>query len=371
MLLDEYDSKVTNNQKKYGSYIGFSITNSCPLNCEHCIVNANSYNEELISASDYHWYLLQLIKNNPELEEIVITGGEPFYRPNKLKVFSDFCYMHKINLAVVTSGYWASNYNRALATIIKYPGIGKYAISTDKYHIKHLSMNYIRNAYVAAKSLNKKVHIKITGETKNSLKKNNCLNEIFEFVKDENDLFFQCLMPIGRAKENCKNEFAYKSTPSNIIPCTSAAIFIKENGRVEPCCGILPFLKTEHHMALGNILYDDISAIFNNIKTNWLFNFIRLWGFNDLMNIIKDSELAEKLPDSFLKLKKEFLRDEVCSLCSSLFADQEISDYLYNISKDFDFRFKVALGMVYYFDDHEPLNYLFENYNIQNFIADK
>jgi MoaA/NifB/PqqE/SkfB family radical SAM enzyme len=369
VLLDKYDSMITSNQKKYGNFIAFSITNSCPLNCDHCITNANSNDMEFTSAINYLQCLSQLININPQIEQIIITGGEPFYKPEKLKIFSNFCSANKLDLAVMTSGYWAFNYDNALEIINEYSGIKNYCISTDKYHIKYVPIDYIKNAYLAAKSLDKKVSIKITGETNNSLKKKTYLNGIFQFIEDEKDLIFQNLMPIGRAKENCKNEFTYKNEPPHIA-CTSSIIFIKEDGEVEPCCGPLPLLKTKHHMEFGSILRDDIPTIFRNIKTNWLFNFIRLWGFRDLIGYLRNSDLADRLPNSYVELPNNDFENETCIICGTLFADEKISDYLYTISKSLDFRLKVALGMRYYFDDCEPLNHLIGNYN-PKFIVDE
>lgn len=353
--LFEFKNFVEERQKKYGSLLAFSITNSCPLKCKHCIVDANS-SYESITDVDYNFYLNQILNLNKRIEQISITGGEPFYVPEKLKIFERFCSANKIQLGVVTSAYWATSLGKAEEIINKFEGISHYSISTDKYHLKYVSIKSIRNAYLKAKYLGKKIVIRVSGETEESIKYNSELYNIYKFVDKKEEIVFQRLLPFGRAKINCKDSFIYVDKPSH-IPCLSNAPVIRENGIVEPCCGSIISLQGKHPLVLGNVLKDDISNIFLKIKTNWLFNYIRLWGLNDFIEIIEKSHLKNKLP-------KKYLQDDICTTCCALFSDCEISEYLFNLSNFLSFRLKVALGLYYYLDDVSSLNYIKETYDI-------
>jgi len=355
-LLDDFELFATNRQAKYGTLLAFSITNSCPLKCAHCIVNANSSNDKL-SSDDFHRCLVQLSNLSNIITQISVTGGEPFYVPQKLKVFSDFCSDQNIRLGVVTSAHWAADFIEAIDTMKMYPGISHYSISTDKHHLRFVPIANIKNAYFAAKQLNKKVVIRITGESELSVKQDDNLRDIYDFVTDEKEVVFQRLLPFGRAKKSCKKRFQYTKEPP-LMPCFSNAPVIRENGFVGPCCGAIISLNGQHPMVLGNVLDDDLPSILSRTKSNWLFNYIRLWGLHDFIEIIKESELRNKLSERYLE------GDDVCTTCCELFADKEIANFLENMSKTLAFRLKVAVGINDFLHDDRPLSLLRELYGL-------
>lgn len=355
-LLDEFELFVTDRQKKYGTLLAFSITNSCPLKCTHCIVNANSFIDKL-SSDDYHRCLTQLKNTDNGINQISVTGGEPFCVPQRLKIFSDFCSDQHISLGVVTSAYWAADFSEALETIKMYHGISHYSISTDQYHLKYVPVSHIKNAYFAAKRFNKKVVIRITGESVASVKQDDNLRNIYDFVTNEKEVVFQRLLPFGRAKSNCQKRFQFTKEPP-LLPCFSNAPVIRENGFVEPCCGAIISLQGKHPMVLGNVLNDDLPSILSRIRSNWLFNYIRLWGLHDFIKIIKESELRDKLSEAYLE------GDDVCTTCCELFADNDISNFLDNLSNTLAFRLKVAIGLNDYLHDDRALCLVRELYGI-------
>lgn len=354
-LLDEFELFATDRQQQYGTLLAFSITNSCPLKCTHCIVNANSFTDKL-SADDYHRCLAQILNMDNTINQISVTGGEPFCVPQRLKIFSDFCSDQQIRLGVVTSAYWATDLLTALDTIKIYPGISHYSISTDQYHLRYVPVTNIKNAYFAAKQLNNKVVIRITGESEASVKRDDNLRNIYDFVADEKEVVFQRLLPFGRAKNNCQKRFHYTKEPP-LLPCFSNAPVIRENGFVEPCCGAIISLQGKHPMILGNVFNDDLLSILSRIKSNWLFNYIRLWGLHDFVKIIGESELRDKLSGMYLE-------DDVCTTCCELFADNDIANFLDSLSKTLAFRLKVAIGLNEYFHDDSALNLVKEQYGV-------
>lgn len=352
--LNDFDSYVTERQKKYGTLLAFSITNSCPLKCEHCIVDANSVNDEL-TVESLEKCLEDLIYYEP-INQISVTGGEPFYVPDKLKIFSEFCQKSNIELGVVTSAYWASDYEKAMKTIEQYPGIKDYCISTDKYHVKFVPLANIKNAYLAAKALNKSVKIRISGENEDTVKAHEVLKSVYNIVSDPKDVTFQRIIPFGRAKENCKKHFKFVDKPFALPCCTNAPV-VTERGIVEPCCGGIISLKGNHPLVLGDVRTDDLNTILNRAKSKWLLNYIRLWGFTGLINEIEKSDIKDKLP-------RLYLENDVCTTCCQLFADKEISDFLDNLSQSLEFRLKVAYGMMHYYNDGKPIEIISELYSL-------
>ncbi len=358
MCIDEsfndFDNYVTERQMKYGTLLAFSITNSCPLKCEHCIVDANSIDDEL-SAESLKKCLIDLSEYKL-INQISVTGGEPFYVPNKLKIFSEFCQESNIELGVVTSAYWASDYEKAYEIISQYPGVTDYCISTDQYHLKYVPLINIKNAYLAAKASNKTVKIRISGETEDTVKTHEILKTVYDIVSDQKEVTFQRIIPFGRAKENCKEHLKFVDEPFALPCCTNAPV-VTERGIVEPCCGGIISLKGNHPLVLGDVKIDDLSTILNRSKSKWLLNYIRLWGFTELINEIENSDLKNKLP-------KSYLENDVCTTCCQLFADQEISDFLNELSQSLEFKLKVAYGMMHYYGDEKPIQIISEAYNL-------
>ena len=238
-----------------------------------------------------------------------------------------------------------------------YEGIRHYSISTDQYHLKYVSMSCIKNAYIAAKHLNKKVVIRISGESADSIMQDDALKEVYDFVTNEKEVVFQRLLPFGRAKSNCHKRFQFTEIPPS-LPCFSNAPVIRENGFVEPCCGAIISLQGNHPMVLGNVLNEDFSSILSKINENWLFNYIRLWGLHDFIEIIEKSEHSDKLSKMYLD------GDDVCTTCCEIFSDKNISNFLENISKSLEFRLKVAIGLKEYFDNENAINIVKVKYGI-------
>lgn len=347
---DSLEELAVNRQKKYATLLAFSITNQCPLKCDHCVVDASSVKEiDEMPIDKFKDLVLQLSDLKGIVEQISITGGEPFVKPEKIKFLSDHACKNGIKVGVVTSAFWARTPEIAQATVDEFSNLYAYAISTDVYHIKYVPLHFIKNAYFAAKNRNKRISIRIAQRYNPSEKEEHILKYVQSFVEDEREITIQNLIPFGRAKKYIQDAGYPWIDKVSCIPCFSNAPVICENGIVEPCCGALLELKDQHPMVLGNVYEDSLKQIYNNIQYNALFHYIRLWGLKDLVSLIENSELKYRLP-------KHYIQNDPCTACCYLFSDVYISKFLNELSKTLAFRFKVAAGMSYYLDDDKMLN---------------
>lgn len=65
--------------------ITFEVTNRCNLKCSHCCLNANNNSEEMTTQK-----ILQVLKKITKwgVDKITITGGEPLFRNDILKILA-------------------------------------------------------------------------------------------------------------------------------------------------------------------------------------------------------------------------------------------------------------------------------------------
>jgi MoaA/NifB/PqqE/SkfB family radical SAM enzyme len=125
---DEILRAVCPDKKSSGAkLIVFSITNKCPLRCEHCYEIENLGNKESLSAEDLIDVISRLKRCG--LTKVGISGGEPMARFNDmLAMITKFG--KEIDFWVLTSGYQMTEEN---ARKLKKAGAKGLSISADHY----------------------------------------------------------------------------------------------------------------------------------------------------------------------------------------------------------------------------------------------
>jgi organic radical activating enzyme len=355
-ILDEIDELISRRQKNYGTQLTISLTNRCPLQCEHCIVNASYFRGNDLDQDMIRHIGEQLHTLQGSVKLISVTGGEPFLREYELKLLLKMAHPW-LKIGVVTSGYWARSLNDAIDLVNEYPEISHYNISTDIYHQRFVPLEYIRNAYQAVKSRQKTAVIRFTEGYGSSEIESQLLREIQSFAG--NEVAVQDLIPFGRAGQ-LKQQFPYTAQKPP-IPCLSDGPLICEDGKVLPCCSALASIKNEHPLILGSVKLHELPVIYKNIHTNTIFQFLRLWGSGRLFQLLKATSLSGLLP-------KKHLDFNPCYTCAMLFSKPEICEYLTKMALDAEVRLKVASGLWHYFQDPIFIDELF--YNNENFKSE-
>ncbi len=348
---EQLENQRTEQQKRYGELFAFSITRQCPLKCDHCIVNSDPISKKHKVNCENFKIIVKNIVLQKKIKQLSITGGEPFSIPRQLMYVSNQASKNKIKVGVVTSAYWAKTPESAEKTIENFSDIDAYAISTDIHHQKYIPLQNVKNAYFAIKKHNKKVDIRIAHQYNPTDSEKKVITQVQSFVKDPSEIKTQTILPFGRATQFMESDSLNFGPSISSLPCFSNAPLVLENGIVEPCCGALTALKIKHPMILGDLITDSIQDIRDNAFKNALFQHIRLWGFRDLIPLIKKSKWKKCLPQLVGQ-------SDTCSTCALIFSNPELADYLMEKSNELSFQFKVGLGMYYYFDNNKMLKFI-------------
>src|SRR3972149_174304 len=348
--VDDIEGFINKKQSNYGSILSISLTNRCPLKCEHCFINALPSKGDDMDIKMVSNIASQLKDLQGTITDIGITGGEPFMKPQEIKIISKAANRMGATVGVVSSGYWASSRIEAERIINEHEDISDYNVSTDVYHLKVVPLTNIKNAYEASKKNGKNVTIRFTEGYENLEKERLLLEEIRAFAGK--DIHLQSLIPFGRAEHlDKKFPFTRKKPP---IPCLSNGPVICEDGTVLPCCNALIAVRKNHPLVLGNVATETLSTIYKKSSTNTLFHFLRLWGSYGLYELLRKSSLSNLLPTKHMFFNP-------CYTCAKLFSIPQINKYLAELVMDFELRLKVASGLRYYLEESIFLEELFQD----------
>ena len=344
-LLNTAVDKVDICQKEYLERIILSITEKCPLECDHCIVDASLKRED---SNDINWVkLLNDWNLEYPLKRVSITGGEPFYTSKNLENISKYCLEKNITLGVISSGYWAHSFKKAKKELGKYKGITYLTLSTDSFHQAYVPISYIVNAYKATQELGISCSIKITAENINSIKENISYKILLETISSTEDIIFQKLVPVGRASS------LDKTKENSLIRkvCLSTSPVVKSNGKVIPCCNEIISIKHDTLLDMGNVTLDNTIDIISKINRNWFFQYLRLWGLQGLVE-----EVGENVT---LKNKLITLAEnDICASCFYICSHASLEKEIINLFSSFKLQLKIALGAKAILEDSSLINQL-------------
>ena len=94
----------------------FSITSACNYSCEHCF-----YYKKLNSGRDLSFdALLHIIKKFKKIDELSVTGGEPFLRKDLVKILEAFYInCHPVEINIPTNGYFKERIINATGQLLE------------------------------------------------------------------------------------------------------------------------------------------------------------------------------------------------------------------------------------------------------------
>lgn len=356
-VLNEFDKMLSEHQSRYMETLSISITNECPLQCKHCIVDANSRKHGFVpEVIPSFMNRLKTYKNLANLKSISVTGGEPFCKKQILKSFSDFCHETNLRLNVITSAYWARDINATELELNRYPNIDHVTLSTDDYHLEHVPFSNIANAIKCCKNMQIGVSLKITGHTQETLSHHPQLSALLDLVDVRTDIIYQNTIPLGRAARIAGiNRKITRTIPCMV--CVANAPLIREDGDVLPCCSYFVTQGGQNPLTMGNFFKDETAHVFEQIKTNWILHFIRIWGFRELIEEYKESN-----NDSIMK--GDYWESDVCHVCIKAFADQDFGNFVNILSQSLQFRLRVAIALKEYLKDSYAFEWIKSKYTI-------
>lgn len=324
------------------SSIGLMITYQCTVACPHCVVEAGPHRkEEMPLQQALDWIGQARAYRDGFIQGLAITGGEPFYRVDKLAEIADYARQKNFLVSVVTNTFWASSREAALATVQRLPAIEVYSLSTDVYHQRVIPFQNIQNAVWALKELGRTYNIAVCTDREDEpqfLKIIADIQEMGEGDKIRPSITF----PVGRAQKWAKH-LQYSTSPEPTVSACSMASYpvIFPDGKVTGCIGPLITVPAPHPLYLGNLYQEPLAHILDRAEHNLILHAVRVWGPHKLAALLKEHGQADLLPT-------EYIANCICDTCYKLLTNPRIVAALEEIVDSADFRRRIGYARAYY-----------------------
>ncbi len=333
--------------------IGFIMTYRCQIACPHCIIEAGPHRkEEMLLADSFNWIQQIASYRDGYIKVLSLTGGEPFYNIDNLKKIAAFGETCGLLVSAVTNAFWATSQEEAVRVLRELCAIKMLAISTDVYHQESIPFERVKNAVFASKECNIPYNIAVCTENENDSEYKEILRKLHE-ITGIDTINTAVTFPAGRALKRLGTQ-KYQTTKEIPISACSAGSspIVFPDGRVIACIGPVIDLTSPHPLILGNLRESSLREILDSAELNPILHAIRIWGPRKLISMIENMGLNTYLPQKYIK-------DSVCNACYNLMSNKEIVEFLTQLTKDFEFKRKVAYARVYYLKETTMAELLF------------
>ncbi len=142
--------------------ITVNITSKCNAQCKHCCFSCSPNSKDALSEEEI-WKVVNYGINDKDINEIAISGGEPFlYEELILSIVKAVSKSKKI-VTCITNGFWATSYDVARGKLEKFSSAGLrfLTISFDEFHNEYVDIEKIRNIVEASFQLPIKISLNI------------------------------------------------------------------------------------------------------------------------------------------------------------------------------------------------------------------
>lgn len=116
--------------------LGIQVTNSCNMECAHCITNSSPR-----ARGDLPWEKIDAAVRSsaPYIDGVCVTGGEPWLRRDTTLKTIRLAHSLGLVVSMISNGYWARTEEEARRVFseLKEAGLDRLAISFDSYHKIH------------------------------------------------------------------------------------------------------------------------------------------------------------------------------------------------------------------------------------------
>ncbi len=329
--------------------VGLLMTYKCQIACPHCVVKAGPRRTEEIHIKDALNWITQISNyRNGYIKFLSLTGGEPFYNLNNLKLISKFAENLGLLVSAVTNAFWATSIAQAKNILKSLSALKMICLSTDIYHQKKIPLKYIENAVKAAKELNIPPIISICTENKDNEEYKSLVNKLICFIEPK-DIQTVITFNAGRALKKNKTTYLYSKTPSQSACKGIDSPIIVPNGNVIACIGPVIALKNSHPLLLGNLKVQSVNEIFDKLEYNPIIHALRVWGPKKMISMLKDAGLNQYLP-------KNFIKGSICDTCYKIMSNVQLKEFFSSIIKNQEFMQKVSYARVYFLKEPNMIN---------------
>ena len=194
--------EFTRHQALSSRQVSFSLTESCPLRCAHCIVDTvpASVRSKTLRTDDAS----ALAEGLPALVArgvrfIGFTGGEPLLALGQLKTLSDAAAAAGLECTVVTACHWARSPAAARRTIGNLAGIHNWQLSTDVFHTPFVPVAWVVSAARAVLEEGRNPMVRIAAHLPLAGASLALYNSVRQALPESVPIFVQPITPNGRA----------------------------------------------------------------------------------------------------------------------------------------------------------------------------
>ena len=300
--------------------LAIMITSKCDINCGMCC--EGDVNDIDIAEVDMLKFLMTLDEETP-IENIAITGGEPFLKVDLMEEIIKVSKKHNKNTSVITNANWCVNIENTYEILSKLKSLGLdyIGISYDEFHQKYVDVEKIRNILKVCELLKLRTNIQIC------ITKDSDIGVLLNQLKTElNNViinFIYC-MDVGRAKANIQSsQLIYKQYDETILCQKGGSLLIGNDGKIFPCCSPMAY---ELDIDLGNISeFNTIQKVLKQINNNIFLLMLRNYGFKYFLD--KAKLLNIKLPEKIVS---------PCDICAIFLSGGNIYKILPYILQDIE-----------------------------------
>ncbi|MCU9810097.1 radical SAM protein [Paraclostridium sp. AKS46] len=249
-----------------------NISGKCNAECKHCCFSCSPYKEQLLTETEI-WESVNYGILNNEINEIAITGGEPFlYEDLVCSIIEKVSDSGKI-VTCITNGFWGVSKKVAREKLEKLSKLGLkvLTISCDDFHNEYIPIDYINN--ILSESFDLPIRISMNMTVTKDKDGNDLLYRLKDNLLGVSITRFSA-GPVGNAKNLDRDKLYYKIDTSNYIKCSepSSGLVIHHDGDVYPCCSPMVF---ETILKIGSIRDYKLSKLESKFKSNILIYIIK------------------------------------------------------------------------------------------------
>lgn len=289
--------------------IGILLWNTCNAKCAHCAVSSGPDQKRSMTNLDIK-KIIDASFLDGSAPSIGLSGGEAFFFFDDLMELVKYATSKGAKIAINTNCFWAADESEArrIVGILKDAKVTKLVASTDVFHMKYISDDFVIRAVEACMELHLEIEIQYVS--------NRRTERMHSFLARHADRLVNITCreipchPVGRAKN--MSDQALIIGPS--LPrgkCPNAVLSVSADGRYIPCCntaGHLPALE------IGRVGENQLT-VFNRFKNSPIMGFLWAEGPAGFMEAAKDIGYRENSLGYV----------DQCHLCHDLFRDENVA----------------------------------------------
>jgi pyruvate-formate lyase-activating enzyme len=330
------------------SSVSISLTQKCNIACEHCMPESGPDKQRLLEAPRLLSWIAKLADYGTSY--LAFTGGEPFIVPDLLAEGSASAARFGMTVSVMTNAFWARTLALGEDRLRRFPDIQRIGISTDRFHWKHVPLDYVRNAIDAGKNLGRTVMVRAAYTASAAEEVDEILRQLATHRSRLDAFEAQPVIQIGRAQARLKEREFFDMGAAAFGRCGVADTpTIDDQGSVFACCGPAMYMGRTGRLCLGNIDREDVATIAARARANVALQTVRTFGPGRLL---RELEVRTGTPSPGPAR-------HMCDLCKRCFAGSFSSEVFDGLDLDAELYAEVGkarlvqLGDISMLDD-EP-----------------